>query len=269
MNHLLRELAPISAAAWTEIEAEARRTIERTLAGRRLIEISGPHGFAHAAVAVGRVERLATAPVEGAQAALHKVQPLVELRIPFELDRSELEAIERGAADPDLGAVVAAARQAALAEDHAVFEGYPAAGIAGIAESTAHPIVRITDDYEKYPAAVARALGLLRSAGVNGPYAIALGSRCYTGLSETTSHGYPVMQHVKRLIEGPIVWAPAVSGAVVISQRGGDHELTIGEDFSIGYTAHDSTSVRLYLEESFTFRVLSPEAHVVLRYAAS
>lgn len=268
MNHLLRELAPVPAAAWSEIEAEARRTIETTLAGRKLIELSGPHGFAHAAVAVGRTERLGAAPVDGAEASLHTVQPLVEVRTPFELDRSEIEAIERGAADPDLGAVVTAARHAALAEDRAVFEGYPAAGIAGIAQSTAHAIVRITDDYEKYPAAVARALGLLRNAGVNGPYAIALGSRCYTGLSETTSHGYPVMQHVRRLIDGPIVWAPAVSGAVVLSQRGGDHELTVGQDFSIGYVSHDATSVRLYIEESFTFRVLSPEAHVVLRYAA-
>jgi uncharacterized linocin/CFP29 family protein len=266
MNHLLRELAPIPAAAWSEIEAEARRTIEGTLAGRRLIELSGPHGWGHAAVNVGRTGRLATAPLDGAEANLRKVQPLVEVRIPFELDRDEIDAIERGATDPDLDAVVAAARQAALAEDKAIFEGYPAAGIAGIAESTAHPVIRITDDYEKYPAAVARALNHLRTAGVKGPYAVALGSRCYEGLSETTSHGYPVMQHVRRLIDGPIVWAPAVSGAVVLSQRGGDHELTIGEDFSIGYLSHNATTVRLYIEESFTFRVLSPEAHVVLRY---
>lgn len=268
MNHLLREAAPIPTKAWSEIEAEARHTIETTLAGRRLFELSGPKGWTKSAITVGRTERLATAPIDGAEASLRKVQPLVEVRIPFDLDRAELDAIERGASDPDLGAVTAAARKAALAEDTAVFEGYPAAGIAGLAQSTSHPVVRITDDYEKYPAAVARAVGHLRNAGVSGPYAIALGSRCYTGLAETTSHGYPVMQHVKRIIDGPIVWAPAVSGAVVISQRGDDHELTVGQDFSIGYLSHTATSVKLYIEESFTFRVLSPEAHVVLRYAS-
>jgi uncharacterized linocin/CFP29 family protein len=268
MNHLLRELSPIPGVAWSEIEAEARRTIEGTLAGRRLIELSGPHGLGYAAVNVGRTERISVPPLEGTEASLRQVQPLIEVRVPFELDRGEIDAIERGATDPDLDAVVAAARQAALVEDGAVFEGYPAAGIAGIAQSTAHPILRITDEYEKYPAAVAQALNLLRTAGVKGPYAVALGSRCYEGLSEQTSHGYPVMQHVRRLVDGPIVWAPAVNGAVVLSQRGGDHELTIGEDFSIGYLSHTATTVRLYIEESFTFRVLSPEAHVVLRYPA-
>jgi len=268
MNHLLREVAPIPARAWSAIEAEARRTIETTLAGRRLIDLSGPKGWTKSAIKIGRTERLAAAPVEGAEASVRKVQPLVEVRVPFELDRAELDAIERGASDPDLTAVTEAARKAALAEDTAVFEGYPAAGIAGLAQSTSHPVVRITDDYEKYPAAVARALSLLRAGGVSGPYAIALGSRCYTGLAETTSHGYPVMQHVKRIVDGPIVWAPAVSGAIVLSQRGEDHELVIGQDFSIGYTSHTATAVKLYVEESFTFRVLSPEAHVVLRYAA-
>jgi uncharacterized linocin/CFP29 family protein len=268
MNHLLREAAPIAAEAWAQIEAEARRTIETTLAGRRLIDLSGPKGWRKSAVAIGRTERLAAAPVDGAEASMRKVQPLVELRIPFELDRSELDAIERGASDPDLGAVTEAARKAALAEDTTVFEGYPAAGIAGLGQSTSHPVVRITDDYEKYPAAVARAVSHLRAAGVSGPYAIALGSRCFTGLAETTSHGYPVMQHVRRIIDGPLVWAPAVSGAIVLSQRGDDYQLTIGQDFSIGYSSHTASAVKLYIEESLTFRVLSPEAHVVLRYAA-
>ena len=65
------------------------------------------------------------------------------------------------------------------------------------------------------------------------------------------------------------MWAPAVSGAVVISQRGDDHELTVGQDFSIGYLDHTATAVRLYLQESFTFRVLSPEAAVPLRYPSA
>jgi uncharacterized linocin/CFP29 family protein len=75
-----------------------------------------------------------------------------------------------------------------------------------------------------------------------------------------------VVEHVRRLLDGPIVWAPAVDGAVVLSLRGGDFELTVGQDLSIGYLEHTATSVRLYLQESFTFRVLEPEAAVPLTY---
>ena len=53
------------------------------------------------------------------------------------------------------------------------------------------------------------------------------------------------------------MWAPAVDGAVVLSQRGGDFELTVGQDFAIGYRSSDAASVDLYLEESTTFRVLT------------
>ena len=63
-----------------------------------------------------------------------------------------------------------------------------------------------------------------------------------------------------------MVWAPAVDGAVVLSQRGGDFELTVGEDFSIGYRSSDAASVDLYIEESLAFRINTPEAAVHLAY---
>jgi uncharacterized linocin/CFP29 family protein len=75
------------------------------------------------------------------------------------------------------------------------------------------------------------------------------------------------MELVRRLLDGPIVWAPAVDGAVVLSVQGGDFELTVGQDLSIGYASHTETAVRLYLTETMTFRVLRPEAAVALVYA--
>jgi len=41
MNNLHRELAPISDAAWTQIEEEASRTLKRYLAGRRVVDLQG------------------------------------------------------------------------------------------------------------------------------------------------------------------------------------------------------------------------------------
>jgi uncharacterized linocin/CFP29 family protein len=52
----------------------------------------------------------------------------------------------------------------------------------------------------------------------------------------------------------------------VLSLRGGDAELVVGQDWSIGYLDHDARDVRLYLQETFTFRVLTPEAAVPLVY---
>jgi uncharacterized linocin/CFP29 family protein len=71
---------------------------------------------------------------------------------------------------------------------------------------------------------------------------------------------------VRRLLEGPIVWAPAADGALILSLRGGDFQLTVGQDFSLGYLDHSSTSVRLYVQESFTFRVNVREAAIPLKY---
>ncbi|MEW5862582.1 MAG: family 1 encapsulin nanocompartment shell protein [Pseudomonadota bacterium] len=268
MNDLLRELAPVSGAAWERIEAEAKRTLKAMLAARKLVDFRGPLGWQTSAVGLGRIERLGAAPGPGVEARLRKAMPLVELRVPFELSRAELEALDRGAQDADLDPVREAARTAALAEDRAVFHGYAAAGIRGVIEAAAAAKCTLSEDYTVYVGAVAEAIQRLRGAGIEGPYGIALGPRCYTGLTRTLVGGFPVMEHVRRLLDGPVVWAPAVDGAVVLSLRGGDFELTVGRDFSIGYSDHTASTVQLYLEESFTFRVFCAEAAVPLSYAA-
>jgi uncharacterized linocin/CFP29 family protein len=268
VNHLLRELAPVSGEAWAAIDEEASRTLRHFLAARKVVDFSGPHGWTHSAETLGRVEGVARAPAAGVNAAIRRLQPLAELRTPFALSRRELEAIDRGSRDYDLQSVIDAAHQAATAEDAAVFHGYDAAGILGISGSSPHPPVVISDDYNEYPGLVARSVATLQAAGIGGPFAIALGPRCYTGVIETTEHGgYPVLEHIRLILGGPVVWAPAVDGAIVVSLRGDDFQLTCGQDFSIGYFDHDADTVRLYLEESMTFRVMSPEAGIAMVYA--
>jgi uncharacterized linocin/CFP29 family protein len=269
MNHLLRELAPISTAGWQEIEKEAARTLKTTLAARRLVDFVGPQGWGASAVGVGRSEGIASPTDNKVRARLRKVLPLVELRVPFDMSLADLDDVERGAEDPDTDAVIAAARAIAIAEDRAVFHGFAAAGIQGICEAQAGEGVPIGDDYENFPAVVATALNRLRDEGVHGPYAIALGAACYKGVTDTTHGGYPVLDHVRHLVDGPLVWAPGVDGAVVLSMRGDDFQLTVGEDFSIGYLGHDNDKVRLYIEESFTFWLLSPQAAIPLTHRAA
>jgi len=263
MNNLHRELAPISDAAWGQIEEETSRTFKRHIAGRRVVDVRGPGGVALSAIGTGHLRNV-TAPGDGILARQREVKPLVELRVPFELDRQQIDDVERGATDSDWQPAKDAARHLAFAEDRAIFEGYAAAGIGGIREGTSNPILTLPPDISAYPDVVAQALGQLRLEGVNGPYSVLLGADAYTALSESSDHGYPVMQHIKHLVDGEIIWAPAISGAFVLTTRGGDFGLYLGEDVSIGYLSHDEKTVRLYLEETFTFLLLTTEASVAL-----
>lgn len=267
MNHLLRGLAPLTGGEWKAIDEEAKRTLKINLAARRLVDFSGPHGWQASSINLGRVEDVGAEIRPGVEVRRRQVQPLIELRAPFELSRSELDIISRGGGDSDLRPVTEAARTIAIAENQAAFNGFAAGHITGIIETTLTSALTLTDDYVRYPEVVAEALGKLRNLGIDGPYGIALGPRCYIGLTETTTGGgYRVYDHVKRLLNGPLVWTPGIDGAIVLSMRGGDFELTVGEDFSIGYLAHTADIVRLYIQESLTFRVLTPEAAVALRY---
>jgi uncharacterized linocin/CFP29 family protein len=263
MNNLHRGLAPISAVAWTQIEEEASRTIKRHLAARRVVDVQGPKGVELSAVGTGHRQPI-QAPGDGIEAAQRETRSLVELRVPFELTRQAIDDVERGANDSDWSPVKDAARKIAFAEDRAVLDGYAAAGIQGVRQGTSNPVLALPPDVKGYPGAVAQAVSQLRLAGVDGPYALLLGAESYTAIGGATDDGYPVLQHIERLVDGKIVWAPAIEGGVVLTTRGGDFELTIGQDLSIGYLSHSETTVRLYLQETITFLLLTAEAAVVL-----
>ncbi|HEX6446258.1 MAG TPA: family 1 encapsulin nanocompartment shell protein, partial [Streptosporangiales bacterium] len=158
-----------------------------------------------------------------------------------------------------------AARRIAFAEDRAGFHGYADAGIAGLAPSSSNSPCPLPADVRELPATVAHAVTSLREAGVDGPYALLLSAETYTAAAETTDHGYPIWKHLERVVpEGRIIWAPALDGALLLSTRGGDHELHLGQDLSIGYLSHDAESIELYFQESFTFLVYTSEASVAL-----
>jgi uncharacterized linocin/CFP29 family protein len=263
MNNLHRELAPISDAAWAQIEEEAARTLKRYLAGRRVVDVHGPAGMTLSAVGTGHLHNI-VAPADGIIARQREVKPLVELRVPFELDRQMIDDVERGANDSDWQPAKDAAKKIAFAEDGAIFDGYAAGEIEGIRQGASNPAVMLPANVVDYPDAIARALSELRLVGVNGPYSVLLGAEPYTAVAEARDHGYPVLQHIHRLVETEIIWAPAIAGGFVLTTRGGDFDLHLGQDFSIGYLSHTDTTVRLYLQETFTFMLLTSEAAVAL-----
>jgi uncharacterized linocin/CFP29 family protein len=192
------------------------------------------------------------------------VKALIELRVPFALTRQAIDDVERGATDSDWSPVKEAAHKIAFAEDRCVFDGYAAAGIKGIRQGTSNSAVTLPADARGYPGAVAQAVSQLRLAGVDGPYVLLLGAEPYTAVTGGSDAGYPILEHIHRLVDGEIVWAPAIEGGFLLTTRGGDFALDIGQDISIGYLSHSKKIVELYLEETFTFRQLTAEASVVL-----
>jgi uncharacterized linocin/CFP29 family protein len=267
MNDLHRELAPVSDAAWEQIDEEASRTLKRYLAARRVVDAPEPKGLALAAIGSGHTQAMES-PGEGVQAARRVAQTLVELRAPFRLARAAIDDVERGAVDSDWAPLKEACRKIAYAEDRAIFDGWAAAGIGGIRPGASNKAVMLPAAPTGYAGAVAQAVNQLRLAGVEGPYRLVLGAEAFAAVSGGSEDGYPVLQHIQRLVEGEIVWAPAIAGGLVLTTRGGDFELDIGQDLSIGYLSHTATEVELYLQESFTFRLLTGEAAVALKVDA-
>ncbi|MGH9088984.1 MAG: family 1 encapsulin nanocompartment shell protein [Acidimicrobiales bacterium] len=264
MNHLLREHAPLTDAAWALIDGEARERLAPALASRKLVDFEGPHGWTHSATTLGRTVDIG-GPEGLLRARQRRVLPLVELRAAFSVSREELGDAERGAVDVDLSGLDEAVARIARAENVAVFHGWHEAGIVGIGDASPHGSRSLGDSYAAYPAVVAQAVETLLSAGVSGPYGLALGPDGYTGVVETTEHGgLVVFDHLRAILGGPIVWAPGVRGAVVVSLRGGDFALDVGQDLSIGYEHHEADAVHLYVEESFSFRAVTPDAAVAL-----
>jgi uncharacterized linocin/CFP29 family protein len=261
MNNLHRELAPISSPAWAQIEEEVARTVRRSVAGRRVVDVKGPGGAELSSVGTGH-QRTIASPHKGVNAKLREVKALVELTVPFELSREAIDDVERGANDSDWQPAKDAAQELAYAEDRAIFDGYDAAGIVGIRQGSSNSSLTLPADVSDYPVAIASALEQLRLAGVDGPYSVLLGADAYTALGGGRDEGYPVIQHIKRILDGEIIWAPAINGGSVISTRGGDFEVHLGQDLSIGYSSHDDKVVRLYLRETLTFLMLTGEASV-------
>jgi uncharacterized linocin/CFP29 family protein len=261
MNHLLRGHAPLTDSNWKLLDDEARDRLAGPLAARRLVDFVGPQGWEHSSTNLGRVESVEVGE-EGVKALQRRVLPLVEVRVDFTVSRAEMRDDDRGAVDVDLESLDLAAHQIAVAENSAVFNGWAKAGIQGVVESSPFEPEPLGGSADSYTRSVARAIEGLREAGVEGPYGLAVGPDEYIKVIETAEHGgYPLFDHLRKILDGgQIVWAPGLSGAVAMSLRGGDFLFESGQDLSIGYDHHDADQVHLYLEETFSFIVATPEA---------
>ena len=265
MTDLLRtNLAPIVEAAWKEIELQSSRILKGHLSARKLVDFHGPMGLPFAAVNLGHLRVDPDKEVDGVRWGVREVLPLVELRVPFQLGLWSLDDLARGARNPDLGALATAARKVAAFEESALYHGFKDAGIQGLLEASSHAPVPLSDDPNRLTESVELAIQAIQEAGIGGPFALVLGTEPYKWVMIGDPNAYPLRKRLESLVQGGIHWSPALQGGAVLSRRGGDFEMTVGQDLAIGYSIHDARDVTLYFAESFTFRVLEPSAAVAL-----
>ena len=259
MDILKRSLAPITEEAWEEIDEFAKDVITSQLSARKVVDVEGPLGWEASSVSLGRLEVPSGQKEGDVQYGIRMVKPLVETRVPFELDMWELDNISRGAKDAELAPLEAAAKKAALFEEDAVYNGLKLGSIAGMAEETGLKLKKGAD--VGYLALFAQAVDRMKDAGISGPYSLVVPSAKWYDIVDS-SKGYPIERQISDLLGGSVVFNQNLDKAYIISQRGGDCVLTLGIDFSIGYDSHTAKSVKFFITETFNYRVLEPRAFV-------
>ncbi len=261
MDLLRRELAPISPLGWNEIDAMARETLVANLSGRKFIDIDGPHGLGHACVTLGRLDVPSAQDSDTVRYGVHQVQPLVEARANFTLKTWELDNAERGAKDIQLDALVGACRDIALFEEKAIYEGFAPGSIAGLMTSVRGNELGLSLDMDAIVDAVSEGQTRLLKEGVEGDANFVVSPKIWKFLARSTPGG-TLRAIVENQIGGKVIYSELVRDALLVASRGGDLELTVGQDLAIGYHSHTATEINLFVTESFTFRVVAPEALV-------
>ncbi|MFP4470176.1 MAG: family 1 encapsulin nanocompartment shell protein [Bacteroidales bacterium] len=264
MDILRKGLAPINDAAWEEINDTARDVMGNLLSARKFVDFDGPHGWNYPAVATGRLDIKKDQPTHQVRYGTFQVMPLVESRISFNLNLWELDNISRGAEDADLDALEDAARKMAEFEEKAIYYGFPEAGMTGLKSASEHEPLLFPEQPEGILNVIARGIGEFTKASIDGPYNLVLGTEKWQELMSYVK-GYPLFSHIERMMGGKIIISPNITEGFMVSSRGGDFKLTIGQDLSIGYESHSHQEVQLYLTESFTFRVIEPKAVILLQ----
>jgi len=264
MDILKRTLAPLPGEAWEEIDSQATKALKAQLSARSVVDFEGPHGWEKGSVNLGKIKFEQTGMIEEVEYGLRQVQPLIEVRAPFPLCIKDMEDMARGLRNPDLEPLLVAVRKIAHFEDKVIYRGFEKGNIAGILKSSPHQPIKIAGVPESCQKEVAEGRLTLQTSGIGGPYHLVLGNALYHALLQGDEKGYPLKKRIEEILGGGIYWSATLKGGVILSGRGGDFVLTVGQDFSIGYAGHGEGKVQLFITESFTFQILEPKAAVEL-----
>ncbi len=263
MDILKRSLAPITDEAWEELNKQAKKVFTNLLTARKFVDVDGPKGIKFGSVSLGRLKIVEPKDKNGVNYGIHKVLPLIEVRKPFHLDLWELDNATRGAEDLNLEEMEEAAGEMARFEEEAVYHGFTEASIKGLRDSSAYEKIKFPDAEDELLKKLGELVNQFHVNAVEGPYSLIVSPAKWPFILSHVN-GYPLIRHIENILGGAVVQNPNITDSYLVSGRGGDFQLTIGQDMSIGFDSADTEKVKLYFTESFTFRVLEPKAVVVL-----
>ncbi len=262
MDLLKRNLAPIPAEAFEEIDERAREVVSSQLAARKILKVDGPHGLQKTAVETGTHKILQQATENTVGSATYGVESLLEGRVVFELSRWELDDILRGKEDAELDPLEEAAKRLALFEENAVFNGCERASLKGLAAYAKKPL-KMTKEPESLLQALAEGILKLKDAFAEKPYGLFVGDEVFKALNQSTG-GKLLQNIVEEMINGPVVRAKALEGALLVPYDHDDLRLYVGQDYAIGYEKHDNETVTLFITVSFLFKCYDED--IIVRY---
>ncbi len=266
MNILKRELAPLSRSAWDLIDENAKAVLKSNLSARKFIDVDGPKGINCNSLNLGRLSKTLTQDKNDVQYSTYMVQPLVESRVNFSLSVEELDNIERGALDIQFDPLINAALNIALFEENAIYKSLKDGNIKGIYDSAENSAIPMKLENNSIIDSIFEGQQILLSCGAGGKSYLIVNKELWKFMSHPLTGGNSFIKLIEKQIKGSVIYSNVVKGAILASARGGDFILTLGQDFSVGYNHHTEKEISLFIMESFTFRVVSPEALVTFTF---
>lgn len=261
MDFLKRELAPITANGWKEIEERAAAVLSKELSARKFIRVTGPLGRDVTSVTTGRMD---VKTKDDIKYGVYKVQPLIESRICFPLSRWELDNIERGAKDVDYTSLDDGVRKAAKFEEEAIFKGLEDGQVDGIYKSSSYEALDFGKTADETLKAIFDGVLKLDAAFAKKPYVLVVSNEKWYYLN-TVVKEYSLPEKLEKILGQKIIVSKSIDGAILLPYDDENIELIIGEDFALGYQNHNESVVELFVTESFTFRVLNPALIVLFK----
>ena len=262
MDYLKKSAAPLSDEQWEQIDGRAKIILTSLLSGRRVAGVVGPYGRMTGAINEGR---LAIHDDDGLKYGVAIVKPFVETRIDFTMSKWELDSIDRGAMDTNWDPLDAAVRRAALFEEKVLYYGLPDAGIVGLLDSTAHPVLEFGNTPEEVLKSISKAILLIKDSYGKTPYSLVVGEEKWMQINSFEGF-YSFSEKVSELLPGGVYVSKAMKDEAVMVPYDDDNiEFDIGEDFGIGYQDDDDKNIKLFVTERFTFRVLDKTLVVVFK----
>lgn len=272
-GYLKRHLAPFDATIWGVIEEETKEVLGQQLTGRKIVDVEGPKGLGFSSLNIGGRAKVASAgkktktKSDATELYVRNVLPVFELVNSFEVSKEDIEGIYRGSDGlKDTDSLYAAAKSLASAENRLILSGMSAYKLPGVLSES--PSLNQAGDFAGGIAEMTvKAIEVMRDNHINGPFTMLLNYDDYAKVLSTP--GYPLAKTLLSVLgEGGRILPDSEAGAQVsiISTRGGDYKLHLGSDVAIGYIGENDTHVELFLMESCTFEVVTPEACVMIKH---